>query len=122
MNNSDIGLIIGFYDEKNILQIASIYEVMDGYIITDLQERVAKKDIVDVGFVDLNKHDQLQARIKELENDKHINEIKAQGIEEIINSISTNERFGFEGFAAIGKDNIILELKQQARKLRTKHD
>lgn len=72
INNSDIGLIIGFYDDKNILQIASIYEVMDDYIVTDLNERVAKKDIVDVGFVVLDKHDQLQARIKELESEKEL--------------------------------------------------
>jgi len=58
----------------------------------------------------------------ELESDKHINEIKALGIEEVINLISADERFGFEGFAAIGKDTVTLELKQQVRKLRTNHN
>lgn len=69
-----------------------------------------------------NQCNELTQKIMELESDKHINEIKAQGIEEVINLISADERFGFEGFAAIGKDTVTLELKQQARKLRTNHD
>ena len=69
-----------------------------------------------------NQCNELTQKIMELESDKHINEIKAQGIEEVINLISADERFGFEGFAAIGKDTVTLELKQQVRKLRTNHN
>lgn len=63
--------------------------------------------------------EQLQARIKELESDAHINEIKAQGISEAIK--------GFRTFAISNNVNLTCGdfdgyLCEKVNKLRAKHD
>lgn len=67
-------------------------------------------------------YERLQARIKELESQSHINEIKAQGIEEAIKKADNETYIGIVGQEFPPQSQYKSELLCYAEQLRTKHD
>lgn len=74
----------------------------------------------------LDENKQLQARIKELESQTHINEIKAQGIEDMLNDDVFKEyvRYSLRGLDSTEMDDYtyLENVRNYAEQLRTKHD
>lgn len=75
---------------------------------------------------DFNLMDKLHARIKELESEKHINEIKAQGVEDMLNDDLFKEhvRCSLKGLETTEVDDYtyLENVRNYVEQLRTKHD